>query len=149
MKVINHTPRNPQYGKLKESLNAMLKAVHEETGEAMHHHDLFRIEGYLHGGICIQKNVMDGEHYILSASIAFAEAPEGDYFKGKIIHNPDELNLKIVAEVAKELVKELAEYEEDIEEIEMANNLLLLLIRKTLNPPSDFNLFAGHEQSGE
>jgi len=53
MKVINHTPRNLQYGKLKESLNAMLKAVHQETGEALHHHDLIRIEGRLHIGISV------------------------------------------------------------------------------------------------
>lgn len=149
MKVINHTPRNPQYGNLNESLTAMFEAAKKDKCGTMHHHDLFRIEGYLHGGVCIQKTDVGGGHDILSVRIAFAEAPEGDYFKGKIIHNPDELNLKIVAEVAKELVKELAEYEEDIEEIEIANNLLLLLIRKTLNPPSDFNLFAGHEQSGE
>ena len=132
MKVINHTPLNPQYGKLKESLNAMLKAVHEETGEAMHHHDLFRIEGYLHGGICIQKNVMDGEHYILSASIAFAESPGGDYFAGMTIHNSDDLNLKNISEVVKNLMKDLPQYEEDIEEAALAYDLLNLHIKKTL-----------------
>ena len=142
----DYTPRAPQYGKLGESLTAMCEAAKKAECGTMHYHDLFRIEGYLHSGVCIQKT---NEYYILSISIAFAESPEGDYFWGKIIHKPDELNLKNVAEIAKELVKGLAQYEEDIEEIETANNLLLLHIRKSLNPSPTFNVPADHKQDGE
>lgn len=145
----DYTPRAPQYGKLGESLTAMCEAAKKAECGTMHYHDLFRIEGYLHGGVSIQKTDAGGEYYILSISIAFAESPQGDYFGGKIIHNPDELNLKNVAEVARELVEELAQYEEDIEEIETASNLLLLHIRKTLKPPPAFNVPDDHKQDGE
>ena len=51
----NHTPRSPQYGKLKESLIAMIGTAETSEENTMHYHNLFRIDGLLHCGVVIYK----------------------------------------------------------------------------------------------
>lgn len=123
MKVINHTPRNPQYGKLKESLNAMLKAVHEETGEALHHHDLIRIEGKLHIGISVYFSINHSCGFtLLSVNIAHSNDP---YASNSFSHclETEKITMQKMVEYMEYCVYCLKEEDED-QDLMLAGRLL-------------------------
>lgn len=136
MKVINHTPRNPQYGygKLKESLNAMLTAVHEETVEAVHHHDLIRIEGILHIGISIYCFKYLYDFSSLSISIASAKPPEAYRFGGIVIKTKKITTQEIVEQLEKCL--EHLKFEEEDQDLMLAGRLLPDIIRQIKEYPT-------------